>query len=97
MACNRSRKSSPVPTGKNLNELVTMSVSAPPGRWYLMAMPRGMAGEPSGTVGMPLPSEKRAVTGIDLPLNNTALLRRAASAEALKLPSTTTPFAWKAR
>src|SRR5258708_5847476 len=60
IACSRSRKSSPVPTGKNLNELVTMSVSAPPGRWYLMAMPRGIAGEPSGTVGIPLPSEKGA-------------------------------------
>src|SRR2546427_7663435 len=30
-----------VPTGKNLNEFVTMSVSVPPGRWYLIAMPRG--------------------------------------------------------
>ena len=58
-----------------------------------MAMPRGIAGEPSGTFGIPLPSEKRAVTGIVLPLNSVARLSRAASAEALKLPSTTTPFA----
>src|SRR5579862_4868256 len=62
-----------------------------------MAMPRGIAGEPSGTVGNPAPSEKRAVTRIDLPLNSDALLSRAASDDALKLPSTTTPLAWKAR
>src|SRR5450631_1666841 len=62
-----------------------------------MAMPRGIAGEPSGTVGIPLPSEKRAVTGIELQLNSVERLSRAASEEALKVPSTTTPFAWNAR
>jgi hypothetical protein len=46
-----------------------------------MAIPRGIAGEPSGTVGIPLPSEKRAVTGIERPLNSVALLSLAASAE----------------
>src|SRR5882724_11060281 len=98
MASSRSRKSSPVPTGKNFNELVTMSVSTPPDRWYLMAMPWGFAaGEPSATFGIPLPSEKRTVTGIVRPLKSGARLSRAASGDALKLPSTTTPFAWKAR
>ncbi|HEY4449187.1 MAG TPA: hypothetical protein VGN03_11345, partial [Steroidobacteraceae bacterium] len=41
-------------------------------------------GEPSGTPGIPLPSEKRAVTGIELPLNSVAPLSLAASAEAFE-------------
>jgi hypothetical protein len=38
-------------------------------------------------------SEKRTVAGMVLPSNSFALLSAAASGEALKLPSTTTPFA----
>ena len=50
-----------------------MSVSDPPGRWYLTAMPWGFAaGEPSATFGIPLPSEKRTVTGMVRPLNSFA-------------------------
>ena len=71
-----------------------MSVSLPSGRWYLMAMPCGLAGSaPSGRSGIPVASEKRTVTGILLPLKRIALLSAAASAEAVKLPSTTTPLA----
>src|SRR5262249_4628236 len=93
-ASSKSRKSSPVATGKNLRELITMSVSLPSGRWNLMAMPCGLASaDPSAIFGMPVESENRTVTGIGLPLNNTARLSPAASEEALKLPSTTTPLA----
>src|SRR5262249_29997179 len=93
-ASSKSRKSSPVATGKNLRELITMSVSLPPGRWNLMAMPCGLAAlPPSGTLGIPLESEKRTVTGIVAPLNNTARLSPADSGDALKLPSTTMPLA----
>ena len=65
-----------------------------PGRWYLIAMPCGLAGpEPSGTFGIPVESEKRAVTGIVLPSDRAALLNTAASGDGLNLPSTTTPLA----
>ncbi len=75
-----------------------MSVSLPSFRWYLIAMPCGIASaEPSGTSGMPVPSEKRTVTGIVPPSNSDALLSFAASGEAVKLPSTTMPLAWLAR
>jgi hypothetical protein len=47
----------------------------------------------AGIVGIPLPSEKRVVTGIVLPLNSAARLKRAPLAEPLKVPSTTTPLA----
>src|SRR6516225_2624418 len=81
-------------TGKNLSELITMSVSLPSGRRNLMAMPCGLASaDPSGIFGMPVESENRTVAGIELPLNNTPRLSPAASGEALKLPSTTMPLA----
>ena len=61
-------------------------------------MPCGLASEmPSGIFGSPVASEKRAVSGISFPLKSTALLSAAASGVALKLPSTTMPFAWLAR
>jgi len=44
-------------------------------------------------VGYPVESEKRTVTAIVLPSNRLALLSVAAAGDALKLPSTTTPFA----
>ena len=98
MARNRSRKSAPFETGKNFSALMTRSLSLPSGRWNLIAMPCGLAsGMPSGIFGMPVASEKRAVSGISLPLKSTALLSAAASGVALKLPSTTMPFAWLAR
>ncbi len=81
-------------TGKNFSELMTMSVSLPSGKWNLIAMPCGLASlEPSGRLGIPVASENRSVTGIELPLNSTARLSIAASGEALKLPCTTTPLA----
>src|SRR6516164_1751805 len=87
-ASSKSRKSSPVATGKNLSELIAMSVSLPSGRWNLMAMPCGLASaDPSGIFGIPVESENRTVARIELPLNNTARLSSAASGEALKLPS----------
>ena len=92
-ARKKSRNSSPVETGKNFSELVTMSVSLP-GRWYLIAKPWGLAkSEPSGRFGIPVESEKRTVTGILLPSNSTARLNSAAAGEALKLPSATMPLA----
>src|SRR5215468_4511771 len=55
-------------------------------------MPCGLALlDPSAMVGIPVVSENRTVAGIGLPLNNTARLSPAASAEALKLPSTVRP------
>jgi hypothetical protein len=57
-------------------------------------MPCGLASaEPSGRFGTPVESEKRTVAGMVLPSNSFALLSAGASGEALKLPSTTTPFA----
>src|SRR5215469_14964892 len=83
-ASSKSRKSSPVATGKNLKELITMSVSPPSGRWYLIAMPCGLAlGEPSGIFGTPVELENRTVTGIGLPL----------SGAPVKWPSATIPLA----
>src|SRR6266481_8623809 len=61
-------------------------------------MPWGLeSGDPSDASGAPPPSEKRTVTGIGWPLNSFARLSLRASAELLKLPSTTTPLAWTAR
>ena len=61
-------------------------------------MPCGLASaEPSGRFGTPVESEKRTVAGMVLPSNSFALLSAGAPGEALKLPSTTTPFAWLAR
>src|SRR5262245_46962015 len=79
---------------KNLDEFITMSVSPPSGRWYLMAMPCGLAlGEPSGIFGTPVELENRTVTGIGLPLNNTARLSPSASGAPVKWPSATMPLA----
>lgn len=47
--------------------------------------------------GMPVESENRTVTGIAGPANKAALLSAEASLVGVKLPSTTTPFAWLAR
>ena len=48
-----SRKSAPDDTGKNLNELITMSVSLPSGKWNLIDIPCGLArGEPSGRLAV---------------------------------------------
>ena len=63
-----------------------MSVSAPFGRWNLMAMPCGLAlADPSGMLGIPVESENRTVTGIGLPLNNAARLNPAASGRCLEV------------
>jgi hypothetical protein len=95
-ACNKSRNSAPVATGKKLSELSTRSIS-PLGRRNLIAAPWGFAsGEPSGMAGRPVASEKRAVTGTGLPWNRGALLSLAPASVGVKLPSTTTPFAWLA-
>src|SRR5262249_30820492 len=56
-------------------------------------MPCGLgAFDPSGRFGIPVESENRTVTGIVLPLNSTARLSTAASGDALKLPSTRSPW-----
>jgi hypothetical protein len=92
-----ARKSSAVPTKKPLCELATMSVKAP-GSMNRRAMPWGAAlGWASGICGLPVPSEKRTVTGTGPPCRWAALLIDFAVGAGVNVPVATMPFAWAKR
>src|SRR5580698_1462100 len=73
--------------------IMVMCCKPPLARRNSRAIPRG-AGAASGTSGLPPPSENRATTGMDLPVNNGDRLSAAASAVPTNSPAAHVPLMW---